>query len=365
MIRSFGRAGPGVFIAPVRSPQPPGPQYCHGRIHSGTPGSEPAASTRSTEPSSTGSQTAVERPRRLARRSAGDAGRETRPRSTEQLKGHPWTWSAPMIPDTPMTGAAVATRASGCTGTPPEVPTETTGLDGAQDQVGLADRSRTPGRAGLSSRGDTERGQGPGPVADQGILEVTDLRSPDPGSSITSAFPRVVGHRQQLNPPPARRRDSDEPSPAQRRVTARSGSPAQHLGATSGVRCRGRPERTGRFQAVRREMYLACKVPPGDPTPSVSMRREGVNHGGKVGHTLSRDQMSSGVLATASPTWAPGVDRCARCGAAAPAEAGPPTRRKPVWSVGSLDRAWRVPAGGSDGFGMVAVWPQWANPDFA
>ena len=116
----------------------------------------------------------------------------------------PRTWSSPMIPETPTTGARVATSASRIPGTARIVPTETTGFDGGTSTTSASlIASSTPG-AGLASSipiGTTAvRGTAawwPDPVllevhrpALAGVGVVDDDVGLDP----------VVAHRQQLDP---------------------------------------------------------------------------------------------------------------------------------------------------------------------
>ena len=135
----------------------------------------------------------------------------------------PCTWSAPMIPETPTTGAAVATRASRMPGTPRIVPTETTGLDGGTSTRSASlIASSTPG-AGLGLL-DADRhdrvGRDLGTVADPVLLEVHGLAFP--GLRVVDDDVRldaVVGHRQQLDPPP----DGESQRRHRAAVTALSG----------------------------------------------------------------------------------------------------------------------------------------------
>ena len=118
----------------------------------------------------------------------------------------PRTWSSPMIPETPTTGALVETSASRTPGTPRMVPTETTGLDGGTSTRSVSViASRTPGPGLASSRpiGTTPWAGTAAWWRTQYSWKCTARRSPVSGSSTTtwvSTRSSVIGSSS--TPPP-------------------------------------------------------------------------------------------------------------------------------------------------------------------
>ena len=113
----------------------------------------------------------------------------------------PRTWSSPMIPETPTTGAAVSARASRIRAHRGSCPTETTGLDGGTITTSAsAIASSTPG-PGFGSSMPIGTTAWAGTVAwwrIQYSWKCTALRSPVSGSSMTtwvSTRSSVIGSR--------------------------------------------------------------------------------------------------------------------------------------------------------------------------
>ena len=96
----------------------------------------------------------------------------------------PRTWSWPMMPETPTTGAFVAVNASRMPGTPRIVPTETTGFEGGTSTTSasvMASSTPGPGWASSMPIGTTPYAGTAARWRIQYSWKCTARRSPGPG----------------------------------------------------------------------------------------------------------------------------------------------------------------------------------------